>query len=289
MQKLRKYPWLALAVSLAVVLVSLAIYLRLLRKGPAPLPRLTNSLGMEFVQVPAGKFLMGSPANEKGREDDEEQHEVEITRPFYLATTEVTQEQYEKVMGVNPSVLPPAAGTAGRGGYPVENVSWDEAREFCERLSELPEEKKAARRYRLPTEAEWEYACRAGSSTAFAFGNTLRPEQANIRSRDLVGDASRDPHPQQVKSHDPNDWGLYALHGGVREWCSDWYDKDYYKKSPGQDPAGPERGEFRVARGGSWADDALGCRSARRLGLAPGIRLGMGFRVVLVQVEGASH
>jgi len=151
--------------------------------------------------------------------------------------------------------------------------------EFCKKLSALPAEKAAGRSYRLPTEAEWEYACRAGTTTAFAFGNTLTARQANIRPPKN----SRNPGPEPVGSHDANTWGLRDMHGGVCEWCSDWYGKDYYRKSPLQDPPGPSAGSLRVVRGGSWSDEAADCRSARRLALAPGVRLGNGFRVVLVR------
>ena len=141
---------------------------------PAAQPKeITNSIGMKLVLIPAGKFLMGSPKDEKERWPDEEQHEVSITKPFYLGVYVVTQAEYEKVMGNNPSYF--SAKGDGKdsvkdmdtGQFPVEAVSWDDAVAFCKKLSELPEEKKAGRVYRLPTEAEWEYACRAGTKTAF--------------------------------------------------------------------------------------------------------------------------
>ena len=279
MQTRRKTPWLPLGIGLTVALASALAYFKLRHKSPPPLPTVTNSLDMTFVQVPAGKFLMGSPTTETQRQD-ETQHEVEITRPFYLGTTEVTQGQYLQVMGTNPSVLP-GASKPGRLKYAVDNVSWDEAVEFCKRLSALPEEKAAGRSYRLPTEAEWEYACRAGSTTAFAFGNKLTDQQANIRPLKIL--EKNLSWFQPVRSHQPNAFELYDMHGGVWEWCSDWYGKDYYQKSPEQDPQGPKTGVFRVVRGGSWSDDAADCRSARRLALAPGIRLGNGLRVVLVE------
>ena len=284
MDKFRKHPWLALAAGLAVALVSLAVYFKVLRKRPTPLPTLTNSLGMQFVQVPAGKFQMGSPTTEPGRGADEELHEVEISRPFYLATTEVTQGVYEKLMGTNPAVRPPD-DAPDRSSYPVENVSWDEAVDFCRRLSEVPAEKAAGRTYRLPTEAEWEYACRAGTTTAFPFpaaeldaycryaGNSLpQKRQPDTKTRKPL--QAREPKK-------PNRWRLYDMNGSVWEWCADWYAA--YDSGPVKDPRGPATGRFRVARGGSWADEALGCRSARRLDLAPGIRLGNGLRVVLVE------
>ena len=186
MQTRRKTPWLPLGIGLTVALASAFAYFKLHRKSPPPLPTVTNSLDMKFVQVPAGTFLMGSPTTEPQRQDDETEHEVEITRPFYLGTTEVTQGQYRQVMGSNPSVLPGAKEPRWLE-YAVDNVSWNEAVAFCKKLSALPEEKAAGRSYRLPTEAEWEYACRAGSTTAFAFGNQLTARQANLRPLKNLG------------------------------------------------------------------------------------------------------
>jgi formylglycine-generating enzyme required for sulfatase activity len=270
LQPRRKNRWLPLGVGLTVALASVLVYLKLQRKAPPPRPTVSNSVGMTFVEIPAGKFLMGSPPSDGERPADEKQHEVEITRPFYLGATEVTQGQYQQVMSTNPSVLPPPA-TAQRSEYAVENVSWEEAVEFCRRLSQLPEEKAAGRTYRLPTEAEWEYACRAGGEEA---GNLDKHARYSGNSGGKV---------RPVGSLKENAFGLYDLRGGVWEWCGDWYDKDYYQRSPLQDPQGPDTGTFRVARGGSWADPASDCRCGRRLALAPGVRLGMGFRVVLVQ------
>ncbi len=246
------------------------------------LPEQTNSIGMKFVKVPAGSYQMGSPKDEKDRDDDEEQHEVEITRPFWLGAHEVTQEQFEKVMGFNPTV-------AGRqADYPIE-VSHDEALTFCKKLSDLPEEKAARRAYRLPTEAEWEYACRAGTTTPYALGKDLpaskanRGELAQIKdSKDLI---IKQQEPKAVGSFSPNRWGLYDMHGSVYEWCSDWYDHDYFRLSPKQDPQGPETGEQRVVRGGSRASATESCRSANRAGFGPDVRLDVGLRVVLVEEE----
>ncbi len=241
---------------------------------------LTTPTGIKFVRVPAGSFLMGSPDDEPGRDADEQQHTVEITRPFWIGACEVTQEQFEGVMGFNPSVI--------RGAdLPVENVSFDEAVEFCRKLSELPAEKSAGRSYRLPTEAEWEYACRAGTKTAYGFGNDLTAGQANTREAWI--DWKRKPAvqmpsaPKPIGSGKANAWGLYDMHGNVYEWCADWYDRDYYTASPKQDPTGPASGEKRVVRGGSHASAREECRSANRMGLPPQVRLGMGLRVVLVQ------
>jgi formylglycine-generating enzyme required for sulfatase activity len=235
---------------------------------------------MQFVEIPAGSFTMGSPPNEQDRKADETAHEVVISKPFYLGVHEVNQECYRRVTGKNPSVFTLDLRSGGPN-HPVENVSWNEAVAFCVQLSALPEEKSAGRSYRLPTEAEWEYACRAGTTTAYSTGETLSRSSANVRrSPETAGGRTLN-----VGSKDPNAWGLFDMHGNVWEWCRDWYAPDYYATSPQSDPAGPADGQLKVARGGSRANAADQCRSAYRLGLAPGIRLGMGFRVVLEVVD----
>jgi formylglycine-generating enzyme required for sulfatase activity len=220
------------------------------------------------------------------------QHPVEITRPFYLGAYEVTQAQYQKVMDQNRAHFSDKNG--GGPDHPVEQVTWVEAVSFCGKLSGLPAEKKAGRRYRLPTEAEWEYACRAGTTTPFHFGKGLSSTQANFDGNHPYGDAAKGPYLRKtakVGSYKPNAWGLYDMHGNVAEWCSDYYDPDYYKNSPKEDPTGPAKGVlntgfssfFHVVRGGCWLDEARGCRSAYRFRLQPGqpYRL-VGFRVVCV-------
>jgi formylglycine-generating enzyme required for sulfatase activity len=246
---------------------------------------ITNSIGMKLVLIPAGKFMMGSPANEESRKADEERHEVEITQPFYMGVYEVTQEQYEKVMGNNPSYFNKDKG--GGPTHPVDTVSWEDAREFCKKLSESEKEQAAKRRYGLPTEAQWEYACRGGAheSSPFHFGRSLSSTQAHFNGTLPYGGAPKGPYPQKttsVGSYKPNDFGLYDMHGNVWEWCADWYDKDYYKNSPIQDPKGPENGKLRVLRGGAWIEYGLFCRTAVRSRSDPGSRSsGKGFRVVL--------
>jgi formylglycine-generating enzyme required for sulfatase activity len=217
-----------------------------------------------------------------GRRDNEgPPHEVLLTRPFYLAATPTTQEQYVKVMGVNPSRFQGAAG--GGPEHPAECVSWDEAAEFCARLAALPAE--AGRTYRLPTEAEWEYACRAGAGTPFHYGEALSAREACLDGRHPYGGGARGPsapRTARVGSYPPNAFGLYDMHGNVWEWCADWYDADYYQRSPRQDPAGPPASEYRVLRGGSWRNQAATCRSAYRNALAPNQRQPfLGFRVAL--------
>jgi formylglycine-generating enzyme required for sulfatase activity len=263
---------------------------------------LTNSIGMKLAPIPAGKFLMGSPEDEKERDSIERQHEVKITKPFYLGVYEVTQREFAKVIGQQP---PPAARPyfdEARGGgldYPMENVRWSQAVEFCQKLSDRAEEKKAGRKYRLPTEAEWEYACRAGTTTPFHYGKSLSSTQANFNGTFPYGDGDKGPYLRQtakVGSYKPNAWGLYDMHGNVAEWCNDWYDPDYYRNSPKEDPQGPEKGVvptgykdwqtpgegqfYRVIRGGCWLDEARGCRAAYRFRAMPHdpYRL-IGFRV----------
>ena len=219
-----------------------------------PWGTIINSLGMKLVSIKPGSFLMGGREGEAGYNALEEQlHHVEITRPFYLGMFQVTQYEYITVMGDNPSVF---------NGYtrPVEQISWKQAFEFCNKLSQLPAEKSEGRFYRLPTEAEWEYACRAGSDTAFAYGHKLTALQARFCERVLST-----PQPTMpVGMFPPNNWGLHDMHGNVWEWCSDWYQLDYYSKSPKADPKGPAKGTYHVLRGGSASVKAFECRSAIR-------------------------
>jgi uncharacterized protein (TIGR02996 family) len=270
----------------------------LLAAGVRPcVPVLTNSIGMQLALIPPGVFLMGSPAEETGRNDDEgPQHEVAITRPYYLGVFAVTQGQWLRLMGSNPSYFCPRGGGKGkvRGigdtrDFPVENVSWYDAGAFCRILSELPDERRAQRLYRLPTEAEWEYACRGGpwSSTPFHLGASLSSAQANFNGNAPYGGALPGPHLRRTTEvgayHVSNAFGLYDLHGNVFEWCADWYSRGHYRNSPRDDPTGPPVGEGRVLRGGSWSRSSQDCRSASRRRDTPGSRNpGLGFRVALV-------
>jgi formylglycine-generating enzyme required for sulfatase activity len=248
----------------------------------------TNSIGMKFALIPAGTFLMGSPENDLGRSpifgyNESPQHEVEITRPFYLGIHPVTQKQWQHVMGSNPSWF----SSTGRGkdkvqgldtsDFPVESVSWEDCQEFIRKMSELSEEKRSERVYRLPTEAEWEYSCRGGASSyqVYAFGNSLTTHQANF-NRALWRTC-------KVGSYQPNGFGLYDMHGNVCQWCADWYNKNYYRNSPQQNPQGPPQSFFRVIRGGSWRGGPQDCRSAARGWLDPrGSFDALGCRLVLV-------
>ncbi|MGL4551232.1 MAG: SUMF1/EgtB/PvdO family nonheme iron enzyme [Gemmataceae bacterium] len=259
----------------------------LLGAGVRPcVPEATGAAEMRLALVPAGRFLMGSPAGEDRRHDDEFQHPVEITRPFWFGVYPVTQAQYRRVMGVNPSSFSALGEDAhlvpgpDTGDFPVETVSWDDAVEFCGRLTRL----EGGGAYRLPSEAEWEYACRAGTTGEFHYGEWLSSRLANFdgetpyRTHE-VGPALGRPCP--VGQYAPNAWGLYDMHGNLDEWCHDWYEEDYYRHSPAADPPGPESGEMRVLRGGTWSNGGRFCRSAFRWRASPDMRQHeKGFRVV---------
>ena len=230
-----------------------------------------GGVNMRFALIPSGRFLMGSPPSEAGRYEDETQHEVILSKPFYMATTGVTQEQYQAVMGNNPSSFKDVKN-------PVETVSWDNAVAFCRRLSE-----RSGRKVRLPTEAEREYACRAGTSTPFYTGRTLRRDMANYptgytfpsnRKGKSVGSTL------PVGSFRPNAWGLYDMNGNVLEWCADRYGE--YASGTVDDPTGAASGTARVVRGGSWFSFPRLCRSAYRYRFAPDSwNSNLGFRLAL--------
>ena len=220
-----------------------------------------NSVGMVLVPIPAGEFQMGSPESEKGRRPRETQHLVKITKAFYLGAYEVTQEQYGKVMGKNPSV------SKGEN-KPVENVSWNDAIDFCGKLS-----KQEGVEYRLPTEAEWEYACRAGTTTAYSFGD----DDSQLKKYAWYSFNSNGTHAVGQKL--PNAWGLYDMHGNVWEWCQDWYG-DYGNEKVVIDPIGAASGKCRVLRGGAFHFQPGGVRSASRGIYLPAYRVDdIGFRL----------
>ena len=218
-----------------------------------------NSIGMVLVPIPAGEFLMGSPETEPGRQDNSElQHQVTLTKPFLLGVHEVTQGQWQAVMGTTP--WKGKKSIKEGDDYPAMSVSWQDAVEFCRQLSE-----KEGLEYRLPTEAEWEYACRAGTTTAYSFGNDASEldEYACYMSWGRANaPAGARPSAHSVGQKKPNPWGLYDMHGNLWEWCSDWYGDS---PSGGvTDPAGPSSGSSRVECGGSWHRGAGNCRSAAR-------------------------
>ena len=217
-----------------------------------------NSIGMRFVPIPAGTFTMGEGKTATP-------HKVTLTQEFHLGQYEVTQEQYEQVMGTNPSQFKGPQN-------PVEKVSWDDAVEFCRKLSAMPAEKKAGYVYRLPTEAEWEYACRAGTKTTYSFGDSDSELGDYAWYNENSGNTT---HPVGQKK--PNRWGLYDMHGNVWEWCQDWYGD--YPSGSVTDPTGAASGSYRVLRGGSFVHRSSNVRSAFRSNYQPANRLNyVGFR-----------
>ncbi len=237
-----------------------------------------NSLGMEFVLIPAGTFVMGSPSGEPHRNKDEVEHGVTLTKPFYMQTTEVTLKQWRALMGKKFF-----GRRKGKGNMPVVKVSWFDSMNFIKKLNSLNEGV-----YRLPTEAEWEYAARAGSKDTYSWGKDIdctKGMYANnsLKSRDCVdyvksrGLAVDGPAP--VKSYSPNAWGLYDMYGNVWEWCQDWYGA--YPRVAVRDPKGLDSGTKKVRRGGSWFKHGFFCRSANRNMGHPGSKYDtLGFRVV---------
>jgi len=235
---------------------------------PAAPAELTLDLGggvtMKMVLIRPGKFMMGSPYSGHGwGKEADPQHEVTISKPFYMGVTEVTQAQYEAVMGTNPSNFKGAAN-------PVDGISWNDATDFCKKISE-----KTRQAVRLPTEAEWEYACRAGTESAFSFGDD--PSALGDYAW-WGGNSDGTTHPVGQKK--PNAWGLYDMHGNVWEWCADWYGE--YPAGPATDPFGPATGSgLRVLRGGAYGcgGDTYPFRCACRYYLDPAFRHGLsGFR-----------
>lgn len=263
------------------------------KQKPAPEKYITNSIGMKLAYIPPGKFMMGSPKSEQeqvgaGWAEQEFQHAVEITKGFYMGVYAVTQEEYKDVMGKNPSWFSAGGGGAVRVAgldtrrFPVENASWDDAKAFCRKLGE-----REGKTYRLPTEAEWEYACRAGTKTAFYFGDTISTDQANYNGEFVFGAGKKGVYrrrPMPVGSFPANAFGLHDMHGNVLQWCEDYYDKGYYKNSPNfTDPLNTTASASRVLRGGSWSNTPGYCRSAYRTNEWPGgDGAAYGFRVVLL-------
>lgn len=260
--------------------------------------RTSVATGMKLALIKPGAFAMGSHPADTNRRGDETLHSVRITRPFYLGVMEVTQAEYQKVMDHNPSWFAPKAGgeAAVRGfdtaTFPVERVSWFDALAFCNALSERDayephyrlddverKDKSIVRAkvtvlggtgYRLPSEAEWEFACRAGTETPFHYGGESYGRSANAKGASVAGGYGGEIKGQNLGratrcgSYPPNAWGLWDMHGNVGEWCFDWYDNGYYAASPRVNPTGPETGAQRVWRGGSWLLEERSCRAASR-------------------------
>jgi formylglycine-generating enzyme required for sulfatase activity len=240
---------------------------------PSPPQEITSTIGMRLVRIPAGEFLMGSPDSDRDTFSDEKpQHRVRITRPFYLGMYEVTQGQYRAVTGANPSHFRES------DDLPVEQVSWEDGVAFCTALTDRERSLLDGAIYRLPTEAEWEYTCRAGSTTRYSFGDNV----GRLGEFAWYGSNSG-KRTHAVGQKRANAWGLFDMHGNVSEWCQDGYAAGYYKELPGADPAGPSLGVGRVYRSGSWDGNPQGCRSAYRNRGAPGDRdRHLGFRVARV-------
>ena len=242
-----------------------------------------NSLGMEFVLIPAGTFTMGSPENEPNRDaaGREVQHKVTISRSFYMQTTEVTLKQWRTLMGKK--LFGKQKGT---DDMPVIKVSWYDCMKFIKKLNALNDGV-----YRLPTEAEWEYACRAGSKTAYSWGDEIGCSKAmysnNTRRSDdcilfVQSMKLKNNQPAPVKTYPPNAWGLYDMHGNVWEWCQDLYGD--YSANAITDPLGPDSGTMRIRRGGSWFFHDYKCRSANRAYAHPASRFrNIGFRLVRME------
>jgi formylglycine-generating enzyme required for sulfatase activity len=242
------------------LVVALASHLPLQAQDKKDPPKdFTNSTGMKFAWIPAGTFMMGSPKEEKERKPDEIQHKVTLTKGFYMGVYPVTQDEWQAVMGRNPSFF------KGEKNLPVERVSWEDCQQFVKKLGD--KEKKP---YRLPTEAEWEYACRAGTTTPFHFGGTISTDQANYLGDVAYGDGSKGVYRKKttpVGSFPANAWGLHDMHGNVWQRCQDWYGE--YPQMDIVDPPGPKTGKDRVMRGGSWGTFPDYCRSACRYKLVP--------------------
>lgn len=226
---------------------------------------------IEWVEIPSGSFKMGSPSGEAERLDDEKQITVQVSK-FKISRYEVTFEQYDMFCEATGREKPDDNGW-GRGNRPVINVSWHDAVAFAEWVGA-----------RLPTEAEWEYACRAGTVTPFSTGENLNTNQANYNGNNPYKDFPKGDYKRMtlpVGSFEPNPWGIFDMHGNVWEWCSDWYGP--YPEKQLTDPAGPETGTSRVFRGGGWYSAAMLCRSARRYNLNPDFSYNfVGFRLVSI-------
>ena len=232
-----------------------------------------KSVSQRMRWIPSGWFLMGSPSSEKERFDSETQHGVTLSQGYWLADTACTQALWQALMRGNLSNF------STNNQNPVERVSWDDAQKFLKKLNQFAPQLTA----QLPSEAQWEYACRAGTASAFSFGDNITPEQVNYDGDYPYADGKKGKNREQtvgVKALPANTWGLYQMHGNVWEWCQDWYGE--YPHESVQDPQGQDTGEYRVLRGGSWINNGRHVRSADRDGYAPVYRrFSIGFRFSL--------
>lgn len=220
---------------------------------------ITNSIGMNFVRIPAGEFQMGIPdlGNNTNPPPEVPEHKVRITQDYFLGIHEVTVQQFESVIESNdPPDSETSAPSSHEGEFPIVNITWNQTQIYCDSLSELPEEKAAGRRYRLPTEAEWEYACRAGKSEPYRWRST---RLADDQSGDVAGIIPALPL-QSVGSFSANELGLFDMRGNAWEWTADWFDRDYYTRSSKEDPQGPASGYIKVVRGADWRFTGESCR-----------------------------
>lgn len=260
----------------------------------------TNSLGMTLVPIPAGSFIMGSPPDEKGHRSDETQRKVTLTRSFHLAATEVTQKQWSDHMGTTfVDLINQQRGPLGRGAklkstpsaigenQPMCFVNYADALAFCEKLTQKERQSgliSKDQKYTLPTEAQWEYACRADTTTVFSGGNSLTSASANFYGKAPYGTKTPGEYREKttpVKTFPKNQWGLYDMHGNLYEWCADWYEE---LPSINTDPTGPTSGDGRIIRGGAWDRKASSCRSAYRYSRDPERRShNIGFRIALIE------
>lgn len=265
-------PWISCLFRVVLATVFVAVAAGVAASDTLP-ERFTNGIGMAFVYISPGTFLMGSPEDEFRRDPDETLHPVRVTRGFYMQTTEATQRQWRALMGTNLSKY-----TYCGGDCPVENVSWNDVQVFIEKLNRA----EPGRTYRLPTEAEWEYACRAGTATPFYFGEQLHTDQANYNGNHPIPGSERGVNRNTtlpVGSFSPNGFGLFDMHGNVYEWCSDWYGR--YPQGLVTDPQGPSTGVSKVSRGGGLSSYARRCRSANRTKHLPDYQnFYIGFRLV---------
>lgn len=235
-----------------------------------------NSVGMQLVKILPGDFVMGSPESEPERFECEHLHKVRITRPFWIGLEEVSIEQFTAVSGrTNPKAID--------NNHPESHVSWHDAEAFCRKLSELESKKNPNRTYRLPTEAEWEYACRAGTQTAYFWG--VNPDDGDEYAWSLSNSSKEK---KRVGSRRPNPWGLHDMNGSLWEWCSDWYGELPTEEQ--SDPLGPSTGEQKTVRGGSLDSSPGYLRSASRAPAGPAFFRpneghNIGFRVVMVEPE----
>jgi len=264
-----------------VVVVAAVLFCAPVFAQGVKLKSVTNSIGMELIELSAGKFTMGSPAGEKNHQDDEAQVAVTLTKPFEIGKYEVTQGQWKSVMGTEPWLG--QKYIQADKDCPATYVNWVDATAFCKKLTDLErqsEKLKANEEYRLPTEAEQEYACRAGTTATHSFGGNEKQLGEHAWFYGNAFDAG-EKYAHKVGKKKPNPWGLHDMHGNVWEWCSDWYDE---KLSGGTDSVGPNGGSARVNRGGGWRAYPGDCRSATRNYYVPSFRHdSLGFRVARSQ------